>query len=303
VSRWWFPAEPRNRIAVLRAAIYLFVIYDMFYLVNDVVPHGYAPPEIFQPVLILRLVDHPAPTPLLVHSLQVLLVAAALTAATGRLPRLAGWTVAFAYLEWVFLGMSYGKVDHDHLAFLVALFVLPTVARVRWDDRTRSELAGWALRCIQVAVVATYFLAAWAKLKRGGWDWPNGATFYWAMTRRGTGLGHLLLEVPTLLVLSQWLVLVAEALSPAVLFLRGRAKVGAAAFYLGFHLATYLTITIHFLPLVVCWLAFAPLERVAERSGRLATGARALIRRQYARGRAAGEAVPVVGDQAVDEVG
>jgi hypothetical protein len=303
VIRWWFPAAPRNGVAVLRMAIYLFVIYDMFYLVNDVVPHGYAPPEIFQPVLILRLLDHPAPTPLMVHTLQVVLVVAALIAATGRLPRLAGWTVAFAYLEWVFLGMSYGKVDHDHLAFLVALVVLPTVARVRWDDRTRSELAGWVLRCIQVAVVATYFLSVWAKIKRGGWDWANGATFYWAMTRRGTDLGHLLLEVPILLILSQWLVLVAEAVSPVVLFLRGRAKVAAAVFYLGFHLATYLTISIHFLPLVVCWLAFAPLERVAERSARLAAGARALVRRQYAGSGAAWETVPVVGDQAVDEVG
>jgi hypothetical protein len=300
---WWFPAEPAGRIAVLRTAIYLFVVYDMFFLVNDVVPHGYAPAQLYQPILIPRLLHLPAPTPAYVHTLQVVLLISTLVAATGRLPRLAGWVTAFAFLDWVFLGMSYGKVDHDHLALVVALFVLPTVARRRWTDLTRDELVGWALRCIQLAVVASYFLSVWGKISRGGWDWPTGATFYWAMTRRGTELGQLLLDFPTLLLLSQWLVIVAEALSPAVLFLRGRARLAAIGFYLTFHVMSYLTIGIHFLPLVICWLAFAPLERVAPVLGRQATRARSLVGRKGTSGGAAGQPAPVVGDEAVHEVG
>ncbi len=303
LGRWWFPAEPAARIAVLRAAVYLFVAFDMFFLVNDVVPHGYAPARLYQPVLIPRVLHLPAPTPAYVHTLQAVLLVATLVAATGRLPRLAGWVTALAFLDWVFIGMSYGKVDHDHLALVVALFVLPTVSRRRWTDLTRDELVGWVLRCIQLGVVATYFLSVWGKISHGGWDWPTGATFYWAMTRRGTELGQLLLDYPTLLVLGQWAVIGMEALSPAVLFLRGRAKLAAIGCYLGFHLFTYVTITIHFLPLLVCWLAFAPLERTAVALGRRAARARSLVGGEGAGGGAAGQPAPVVSDDAVREVG
>jgi hypothetical protein len=303
VGRWWFPEVPAGRIAALRAAVYLFVMYDMFFLVNDVVPHGYAPPELYQPLLIPRLLHLPAPTPYHVHALQAILLVSTLVAATGRLPRIAGWVTAFAFLDWMFIGMSYGKVDHDHLALVVALFVLPTVPRRRWSNLAGDELVGWALRCIQVAVVATYFLSCWGKVSHGGWNWATGATFYWAMTRRGTGLGQLLLEFPALLVLSQWVVMVAEAVSPVVLFLRGRAKLAAIGFYLGFHLMTYLTIGIHFLPLVVCWLAFAPLERAPSLLRRPAASARSLIGGEVARRGSSGQPAPVRGDDSVPDVG
>lgn len=264
MTRWWFPAVPGSRIAVLRAAIYLFVVFDVFVLVNDIVPHSHAPKNLYQPLAIPRVLHLPAPTPTWVLVLRAVLVLAALVAATGRWPRVAGWVVAFAYLEWVFLGMSYGKVDHDQLALLTALFVLPTLSRRHWDDHRLDEGAGWALRCIQVAVVATYTLSVWGKISHGGWNWPTGATFYWAVERRGTFLGEHLVNYPDVLVASQWVVIIAEAAAPVVFFVRGRARLAVIAFYLGFHLVTYATISIHFLPLVICWAAFAPLENVAD---------------------------------------
>lgn len=60
---------------------------------------------------------------------------------------------------------------------------------------------------------------------------------------------------------TQWLVLCAEACSPLMLWLRGRALYAYVGFFAMFHLTTYLTIKIHFLPLVVCLLAFLPLEQ------------------------------------------
>jgi len=36
-----------------------------------------------------------------------------------------------------------------------------------------------------------------------------------------------------------------------------------------FHLVTYLSLGIHFLPTVICWLAFFPLERIVPVIGRL----------------------------------
>ena len=296
-ARWWFPAEPAARIAVLRAVIYPFVVLDMFLFVNDVVPKGYASPELYAPIAIPRFLHLPAPNPLLVHTLQVALIAGCAIAATGRLPRLAGWTVAVAYQWWIFIGMSYGKVDHDHLALVVALWVLPTLGRVRWDAAHRSEAAGWILRCIQVAVVCTYFLAAFAKLRHGGWDWANGAVFTWSIERRGTMFADPLVNLPWVLVAGQWMLLVAELTSPVVFALRGRAQALYIGGWMVFHVVTYAAIGIHFLPTVVCWLAFAPLERLAGR-----VRARPLVGRQRTGGGAAGQPVPVVGDHAVQPV-
>jgi hypothetical protein len=261
--RWWLAPLPLARIAWLRTLLYLFVLYDATFLVN-VVPHGSVPAELYQPVLLPRLLGHPAPTPLWVHTLQVALLTSAAIAATGRLPRLAGWVVALAYLDWQLIAMSYGKIDHDKLALLVAVWVLPTAGAARFRDRSSSEAAGFAVRCIQVAVVATYFLSAWAKMRWGGWGWATGATFTWAMSRRGTDIGKMLLEYPQLLRLSQWGVLTAEMLSPLLLVLRGRLLAAGLLFFGCFHLFTWLAIRIHFLPTVVCLLAFVPLERIPD---------------------------------------
>jgi hypothetical protein len=65
-----------------------------------------------------------------------------------------------------------------------------------------------------------------------------------------------------LLVILQWATLVAELLSPIVLFVRGNWVYLAVAAMLSFHLFSEATITISFLPHVLCILAFVPLERV-----------------------------------------
>jgi hypothetical protein len=290
LRRWWFPAEPYARAAVLRTIIYLFVIFDIRRLVNDVVPKGYVPAELYQPVLVPRVLQLPAPNPFIVHTLQAVIVGGCLIAAAGLLPRLAGWAVALAFTWWLFIDMSYGKVDHDHLALLVALYVLPTigfsgtrrdrrwavgdirrrwVATSGWRDMARTESVGWALRCVQVAVVATYFFSAWAKIRVGGWHWPTGATFAWAVDRRGTALSDPVLNYPWVLVAGQWMLILAEALSPLVFVLRGRWRAAFIGFWLMFHLTTYLSISIHFLPTAVGWLAFVPLERVRAGASRV----------------------------------
>jgi hypothetical protein len=260
---WWTTPVPLARVALFRTVVYLFLLYDIFVLVNDVVPHGYAA-DLYRPLFIGRVLPLPEPSPPLVHTLQVVLVVGALIAATGRLPRLAGWVVAVCYFEWLVIGMSFGKVDHDHLALLVALWVLPTVGRARHRDLTPSEAGGWAFRCIQVATIATYVGSAFAKWSRNGapFAWGGSAVFTWAIIRRGTEFIDWILEYPWLLRISQWMLLIAEFLSPIVLFLQGKALLLAVGFFLSFHLVTYLSLGIHFLPTVICWLAFFPLERL-----------------------------------------
>ena len=261
LSGWWFEPVGRGRVAWLRTLLYLFIPVDVLLTTSWVVDHADVPSRLYQPLYVARLMPFPVPTAGLVRGLQVAVVVAALVAASGRLPRLLGAVVFALYFQWMLIAMSYGKVDHDRFAFLVALAVLPTVAAARHRDTEPDDGAGWAVRCIQVAVVATYFLAAFAKFRFGGWDWANGATLTRAVLRRGTFLGTPLLSVPWLLHLTQWGIIAFELLSP-LLLLRGRVGRGMVALCVVFHVVTYATITIIFLPHVMCLLAFFRLERL-----------------------------------------
>ncbi|MBW8486516.1 HTTM domain-containing protein [Actinomadura parmotrematis] len=264
--RWWFGPVPLARIAWLRILAYGFLPFDMLLLTGSTLAHARLPADLYQPVRLARWLHLPAPTPDAMHALLAVTLAAALVAVTGRLPRLAGYTAALGYLWWVLISMSYGKVDHDHLALVVALLVLPTAGRASVRDRDAGEDAAWAARCIQLAVVAAYFLSTWAKVRFGGFPaWPNGATMQWALSRRGTPLGRELIGWTVPLKISQWFTMAAEAASPALLFLRGRPLYLAVAGFAGFHAVTYALMSIHFLPHAIWLAAFLPLERLSDR--------------------------------------
>jgi hypothetical protein len=76
----------------------------------------------------------------------------------------------------------------------------------------------------------------------------------------------------------QWVGIIGEFLSLTVLWLRGRWQLLGALFFLGFHLANTVILGIHFLPTVVCWLAFAPLERIVPWLREHRQGSRRLAR-------------------------
>ncbi len=296
---WFAPTLPQARVAILRTALYLFVLVDIHFIVRDPIPLS-RHPELYRPLLIERVLHLPAPSVPLTVALYAVLWVGCLVAAANRLPRLAGWVVAAAFTWWTAIGMSYGKVDHDHLALVVALWVLPTAGAVpgRWRSRQASVQAGWALRCIQIAVVATYFLSALTKIRSGGWSltsWPESSILLWAIIRRPHGLGQFLIPYPGVLHVMQWMSFLAELSSVVVLWLRGRALLCAALFWLGFHVFTVAVLYIHFAPTAVCWLAFAPLERLGPWLRRVKAR-----RRERAGGGAARHPVPVAGDQPVD---
>ena len=271
MTGWLLSPGPLARVAVLRVVVYLFVPVDVLLTTTWVRGHAQVPPELYVPLRIGRLLPLPTPGPW-VEVLQVVLVAAALAAALAAardvLPRLTGWLVALLYLEWMVVAMSYGKVDHDRFAFLVALFVLPSVGRASLRSRERTEAAGWALTLIALAVVATYTLAAVAKLRFGGWDWADGATLTRAVLRRSTPLSEPLLEVPWVLHAAQYGILVMELAVAPLLLVRWRdPRVGWALvlLFLGFHLMTFSMITIIFLPHCIALLALLPLEKLTTR--------------------------------------
>ncbi|TWJ24163.1 HTTM domain-containing protein [Micromonospora endolithica] len=262
MSRWLTEAVPRGRVAAFRTLIYLFVAADLVVFTPWVRNRAAVPGELYQPLLIGRVLPLPTPTPALVAALFWALLLLALLAASGRAPRLLGWSVFALYLEWMIVAMSYGKVDHDRFGLLVALAVLPTAGRARHGDTTRTEAGGWALRVTQIAVICTYFLAAWAKLRFGGLDWLTGSVLARAIIRRGTDLADVIASVPYLLIVAQFGIVAFELLSPVVFLLRDRWRLAAVGFFYSFHLVTIATITISFAPHLAAMASFLPLERI-----------------------------------------
>jgi hypothetical protein len=274
VAEWLLAPVPKGRIAAFRTVIYLFVAADLVFFSGWVRNHAAAPGDLYKPLLIGRLLHLPTPTPALVNTIFWVLVPLTLIAATGRLHRLLGWPVFILYFEWMIIAMSYGKVDHDRLGMLVALATLPTAGRARHGDEETTQAGGWALRMTQLGVVATYFLASWAKLRFGGLHWLTGATLTRAVIRRGTWLAHFLVKVPYLLTASQFGIVAFELGSPIVFVLRPKWRYAAVAGFYLFHLVTIATITISFIPHQVAMTSFLPLEKV-----RPLLWARKLVRR------------------------
>lgn len=258
---WLTEPVPLGRVAAFRTVVYLFVVGDLVWFTPWVRAHGDLPGEAYRPLLVGRILPLPTPTEAVVDVVFWALLATAAAAATGRAPRTLGTTVFILYFEWMVIAMSYGKVDHDRFALLVALAVLPTAGAARHGDPVLTRPGGWALRVTQLAVVSTYFLAFWAKMRYAGPDWATGSVLARAFLRRGTDLANAIAPVPGVLVASQIAILAFELLSPGVFVLRGRARYLAVGFFYLFHAMTIVTITISFLPQQVAMVSFLPIER------------------------------------------
>jgi hypothetical protein len=262
VTDWLTEPVPRGRVAAFRTVVYLFVAADPLWFTPWVRSHADIPGQYYQPLFVGRLLHLPTPNAVLVYGIFAALVPLALAAATGRAPRLLGWTVFALYFEWMIIAMSYGKVDHDRFGLLVALAVLPTCGPARHGDRTPTRAGGWALRLTQLGVVATYFLASWAKLRFGGIEWLTSATLQRAIIRRGTVLTHPLQAHPWALVASQFGIVAFELASPVVFLVRPRVRYAIVGFFYAFHVMVMATITISFAPHQAAMSSFLPLERV-----------------------------------------
>jgi hypothetical protein len=254
---------PLARVAVLRLLVFGFVVVDVLQLHTSGWYHGWADPVWYEPLVMGRVLHLPAASVLLVELLKWGCVVTALAALSGRAPRALGWAVAVSWTWYQYVAFSYGKVDHDRADFVVALALLPTVGLAHLSDRRRSEAAGFALRAVQLAAIATYFLSAWAKVRFGGWDWVNSATMVRAVVRRGTPWAQWLLEVPWTLHAFQWVLMAAELSAPVIFLLSERWRRRVVAGWFVFHAMTYAAITIAFWPHLVMMLAFLPLERYA----------------------------------------
>src|SRR5699024_10911340 len=161
--RWFMPELPLARVAVFRVFIYIFIIIDVLTISGDVIAHGRTP-EFYQPLWLARALHIPAVSALGAQILLAVIIVSSLLAAAGIVQRLSGWAAALSFGAWMFYTQGYGYVAHDHMALVIAAFVLPTIGAARFRDvATTSARAGWALRVVQIAVVLTYFYSVLMK--------------------------------------------------------------------------------------------------------------------------------------------
>lgn len=262
-DRFWFPAVPAARFEVFRRLLYGYLWLDVFVVTPFVRQRSSADADLYEPLLIGRLLPLPVPTDVVVAATMWTVLAGAAMGIAGRSPRIVGAVTACAYLQWMLIAFSFGKVNHDRFPILVALFVSATVGRIRLDDRQPSPAAGWALQMVRVSVVAVYFLSVVVKIRMGGWLWANSATLTQALIRRGTFIGRELIDHPNVVVASQWAAVVFEVTSPALLA-AGRIRWLWWALAVVFHVVTFALLSIAFYPQLVCLLAFLPLERLVR---------------------------------------
>ncbi|GAB3281505.1 hypothetical protein [Kineosporia babensis] len=270
LSQWLFDPVPLARVVLFRRFVYAFVIIDILLLHTSGFRHGWADPVWYQPLIMGEWLNIPAANVPQVMILKWGTVLVAAFALTGRFPRVSGLVVAVGWIWYQYVAFAYGKVDHDRGDFVIALVVLPLIGMAATagpaGDRTRSELAGFAFRAMQLAAIATYFLSAWAKVRFGGWEWVNSATITRAVIRRGTFIGDWLLEIPWSLHAFQWVLFSAEMLAPVIFFVGEKWRRRMVAAWFVFHAATYSVITIAFWPHLVMMLAFLPLEEYRDRA-------------------------------------
>jgi hypothetical protein len=260
--RWLFASVPLGRVAALRTLAYSFIVFDVFVYSEAARLKSTVPTDLYVPLNVGEILPFPDPSTAVVNTCFWGLLILSPIAAIGIFPRFLGSVIFLLYFEWMLIFNSYGKVDHDRFAFLVALALLPTIGRARHGDSRLSEKAGWAFRVIQLAVIATYFLAAWAKLRFGGLEWLWGTTLTWAILRRGTEWSNWMLDHVWMIKTSQVGIIVSELISPIIFFVSDRVRPYIVGYFYLFHLFTWLAITISFAPHLIAMTSFLALERL-----------------------------------------
>ena len=257
-DRYWFEAIPPARMDILIRIVLVVLIYTVVDHDRWVLRHGWAPDAFYRPTALARWIHLPAPTETTIMLAQWAVVLTAVVALFRKAPRLTCAAVLVSYTVWVLWSFGWAKVDHDRLTIWVALLIFSLTPRTG-PDAPRST--GWGLRVIQVVFALSYPMSALSKLDKAGLDWPSSYVFTMAIVRRGTSIGKWLLELPELLIVSQWGFIVFEILAVLLVLPSPRVRRPVLVGVFCLHFFTWLAISIHFLPHSIFLLAFLPLER------------------------------------------
>jgi hypothetical protein len=176
VDRWLFAPITAERLRRVRTLLALLVAARLalspFRALGDV------PDALFVPVS--DLVPFRSPPSLgVIVAVQVIGVAAALLAATGRRPRLTLPVAWLALLALAGLRSSLGKILHNDVLLLLA--VLPFLAAPVANDDDDEPVSGWPVRTAMVVIALTYWYIGAQKLVHSGLAWVTGDNMRWIL--------------------------------------------------------------------------------------------------------------------------
>ena len=284
-SRFWFDPVPASRVGLLRIWLFGFVAFDVLLRKEASVALADTPRLFWRPVGLTWLLDRLGvgpPGAWQIAVVQVALVLTAVCAAVGYRYRFSAPVAAVLYLYWQCLGQSWGEMKHARVTLILALLFLSVVCagqrlsvdswrstrRVAAPDRVDvwtepSRNGAWAVRAIQVALAALYFLSGYSKLRSVGIDWIWGDTLRQAIQDKSssgeaTDFGFFVLRHTWMLISFQAVSLVWEVCFPLVFFRRLRYPILLVG--LLFNLGLWMTVQIEFFGVVACFAAFLPLE-------------------------------------------
>jgi hypothetical protein len=268
-NRWWFAPVPVRRLALFRIAVCAWAIADLVGPARYIGRFSAVDDEFRSPILLLRIPHIAAPSAAVFTAVHVALVVALVFALVGLFTRAALLVAVPLYLYFFAEFYSYHAVEHGRVAValaLIALAIAPSGAALSLDARRRhldesrvDPLAGWALRVVQVVVVAAYSVAGLTKVAVQQLRWPTDGALLDALTDKATSLGGSLAEHTTLIIVLGFMTLALELAAPLVFVGRRWRDVILVSTAL-FHIAVIFTLDIWFLGLMVCYLAFYDLE-------------------------------------------
>lgn len=284
LHRFWFPAVPVARVALLRIAVAGFALFDASFFAGYI--HRYTHVDLIfaNPVHVMRFVGvfgswRVSPTTFLI--LHAVLIVALILSLVGYRTRLALLTASVLYLHHFAMFNSWGKVNHGKITIIVALAVLAIAPAglaysfdalrrrrrgARIPDKglgdTLDPLAGWALRVITVLIVLAYLISAYEKLTRTGITWVVEPILARSLMDSPGALEFWLVEHGWLLQALQGVTLTAEIAAVLLLFYGGWVRNILLAILASFHVGSYVLLETEFFGWVVTYLAFFALERV-----------------------------------------
>jgi hypothetical protein len=292
-SRFWFDPIPAARVGLLRIWLFGFVVVDVLLRKEAWVGLADTPRLFWHPVGATWLLDQLGvgpPNAWQILLVQAVLAVAALLAALGYRYRFTAPVAAVLYLYWQCLGQSWGEMKHARVTLILALLFLSVVsaeqrrsldsirARRRTPGRAiegmgrlpidePSTNGAWAVRAIQVALAALYFLSGYAKLRSVGIDWIWGDTLKQAIQDKAssgetTELGFWVLRHGWAMVSFQAVSLAWEICFPLVFIRRLRYPILLVG--LLFNIGLWTTVKIEFFGVVACFAAFLPLEEYEQ---------------------------------------
>jgi len=284
-ARWdgfWYRPVPVGRVAVLRIVLAGYAILSVAQI-SPLADRASADGMFFAPLPWLRVLGIPRPGALPLTVLNVVLVLALVGAVLGIAARASLWTAAVGYTLAFAHHYSFGNISHGVIPVIVALTALAVAPSgeawalgpwlrdrraARSAPSAEDPLASWAVRVIQVALVLFYLAGAWAKVVRTGPGWAWSGALDAAVIAEGSSVGHRLAGHPAALHALALAGFVFEATAFMLLSRRPIRHLWVAA-AVCFHLGAHVLMRLDFTGMLLCLLAFYPLEQLPPLVGRL----------------------------------